>query len=78
MSSRTLQRRLMEAGTRFEQLIDEERKRIALSALAEAATTVTKAAGLAGYGDTSAFRDAVRRWTGLAPSELRRRAGLTA
>jgi AraC-like DNA-binding protein len=74
VSARTFQRRLMESGARFDEIVDRERRRIALAALADPNKSVAEAAWLAGYHDHGAFREAVRRWTGCLPSALHRAA----
>jgi len=72
MSSRTLQRSLQEEGTSFQQIRDEVRKCVALELLRERSLSVSEIAALVGYANTSAFRVALRRWTGGSARDARR------
>ncbi|WP_437578255.1 AraC family transcriptional regulator [Sorangium sp. So ce887] len=71
MSSRTLQRRLMEAGTTFNDLLDDLRRVNALGLLRSRDTTITDVAFLLGYSDVPAFYRAFKRWTGKTPQAFR-------
>ena len=73
-STRTLQRRLREAGMTFQSYTDEVRRDLTLERLAAPGATITEVAFLAGFSDVSAFHRAFRRWTGSTPAEYRRRA----
>ncbi len=81
MSPRTLQRHLKERGTDFKNLVDDTRRRFALTYLKDRRNSLTEIAFLLGYSDASAFNRAFKRWTGLtplayrAPSSERHRAG---
>ena len=72
MGSRTLQRRLKEDGVDFKMLVDDTRRRFALSYLRDRKHTLTDIAYLLGYSEVSAFNRAFRRWTGSTPSDHRR------
>lgn len=72
MSERNLQRALREDGTSFQKLIDELRCELAISHLANPATSTGQVGFLLGFSEPSAFHRAFRRWTGKAPSEFRR------
>ena len=72
LSKRTLQRSLREEGTSFHAIRDEVRKRVALDLLAASRFSVAEVAALVGYANTSAFRAAVRRWTGGSARGARR------
>lgn len=74
MSERTLQRRLQDEGTTFAQLLDEVREGLARMYLPDSTLAVFEVAFLLGYSEPSAFNRAFRRWTGLSPSEFRRKA----
>lgn len=67
VSRRTLQRRSLEEGTSFRDLIDAARRDVALAELSRGASTVTDLAFLLGFSEHSAFSRAFRRWTGKSP-----------
>jgi AraC-like DNA-binding protein len=71
-SSRSLQRRLAEEGTRFEDMLDEMRRELALRYLSEPEISLGEIAFLLGYSDPSAFHRAFRRWEGRTPQAHRR------
>jgi len=71
LSPRTLERRLMERGTRFKQLIDDTRRRFAINYLKDNGHTLTQIAFLLGYSEVSAFNHAFKRWTGSTPLKYR-------
>lgn len=76
LSDRSLQRRLSDEGTRFEDLLDEVRRELALRYLADARIGISEVAYLLGYSEPSPFHRAVGRWTGETPAEVRRRVTL--
>ena len=61
LSRRTLHRRLADAGTTFERLLDEARAELA-AVYASAGRPWTEIAGLVGYSSLSALSRARRRW----------------
>lgn len=71
MSERTLQRRLKDEGVRFEQILEETRRELALLYLDEKRLAIYEVAFLLGYSEPSAFFRAFRRWTGRTPREHR-------
>ncbi len=73
-STRTLQQRLLEEGVSYAELIDDERRLRALGLLADIALPVSSAAHQSGYGSIEGFSRAVRRWTGMSPTEWRQHA----
>ncbi|MGH7848150.1 MAG: AraC-like transcriptional regulator QhpR, partial [Candidatus Binatia bacterium] len=73
MSPRTVERRLKEHGVVFKTLVDDTRRRFAVSYLRERKHTLTEIAFLLGYSEVSAFNRAFKRWTGITPLEYRRR-----
>lgn len=75
LSQRTLQRRLAEAGTSFQDLRDRVRADIALKYLRQSSLQAAQIAEILGYSEPAAFTRAFRRQHGLTPSEARR-AGL--
>ena len=71
MSDRNLQRALRSDGTSFQKLLDEVRRDLAISHLADPATSAGQVGFLLGFSEPSAFHRAFRRWTGKAPSAYR-------
>jgi AraC-like DNA-binding protein len=78
MSPRTLQRQLKEQGMEFKQLVDDTRRRFALSYLRNRRNTLTEIAFLLGYSEASAFNRAFKRWTGSTPLAYRSKDTSTA
>lgn len=72
LDPRTLRRRLTDEGTSYRDLIAEARQARAEKLLAGAAPIEAIARQL-GYAETASFTHAFTRWTGLRPSEFRRR-----
>lgn len=71
----TLRRRLKaEAGTRFQDIIDEIRRDLALSYIRDTETALGEIAFLLGFSSPAAFQRAFKRWTGVAPGQYRRQA----
>lgn len=68
ISSRTLIRRLKEAGTTYQALRDDVLKRQATGYLKS--MSVEAAAVSLGFADSSSFRRTFRRWFGVTPSEF--------
>ncbi len=74
LSTRTLQRRLREAGTTHKQLLDQLRHVLALRYADTEGLSFGEVAFLLGFSEPSAFHRAFKRWTGVAPGEYRRKA----
>jgi AraC-like DNA-binding protein len=72
MSARTLQRRLEQEHTRFSQVLDDARLRVARRLLANPAATLTEVAFRLGFADLATFSRAFKRWTGRPPGQWRR------
>lgn len=72
MSTRTLRRRLEDAGTSFRGLLDEVRQALAEEMLATGALSVEDVALRLGYAEASSFIYAFRRWTGTTPARYLR------
>jgi AraC-like DNA-binding protein len=62
MSERTLQRRLRDEGESFASILDDTRRELAGSWLAEGRLTRTEIAYLLGFSQLSSFSRALRRW----------------
>jgi AraC-like DNA-binding protein len=71
MSPRTLQRQLKDQGTDFKTIVNDTRRRFALSYLRDRKNTLSEIAFLLGYSEASAFSRAFKRWTGLTPLAYR-------
>ncbi|UTW07449.1 AraC family transcriptional regulator [Pseudomonas benzenivorans] len=73
LSQRTLQRRLQEEGSSFQQLLDDTRRELAEQYLAQPSLTLLEVAYLLGFADPSNFFRAFRRWFACTPGEHRAR-----
>ncbi len=71
ISSRTLQRRLQEAGYSFQQVLEEARYQLARHYLTNSVLELNEAAYLLGYEDASSFVRAFRTWEGIPPAHWR-------
>lgn len=67
VSLRTLQRRLTEHGTSFQDEVDTVRRELAFQYLKDANLGVSQVAFLLGYSELSTFDRAFKRWTGMTP-----------
>ena len=74
MHPRTLQRHLAAEHSSFDSLREAVQKEMTLRYLCETRIPLTQLAGLLGYAEQSVFTRACRRWFGMTPSALRRRA----
>ncbi|MGD8861124.1 MAG: AraC family transcriptional regulator [Myxococcales bacterium] len=72
MSPRSLQRKLRDEGISFSAVLDEVRRELAMGYLADSDLSIDQVAVVLGFSNSSAFAKAFRRWTGKAPSEIRR------
>jgi len=72
LSERTLKRRLQDAGTSYQRLLDQARQRHAEIMLAQPEASIAKIAAALGYQDPANFTRAFRQWTGLSPTAYRR------
>ncbi|MBN9744507.1 AraC family transcriptional regulator [Amycolatopsis sp. A1MSW2902] len=73
LSTRTLRRRLTEAGTGYRQLLDEVRQTLAEEMLDTGVLSVDDVALRLGYAEASSFIYAFKRWTGTTPAAYARR-----
>lgn len=76
LSQRTLQRRLQEEGTSYQQLLDDTRRELAEQYLGQVSLTLLEIAYLLGFADPSNFFRAFRRWFDETPGEYRARLGI--
>lgn len=73
VSVRTLQRKLVAAGTTFREVSDAVRGRLAEEYLEDPRVSIAEVAFLLGFSEPSSFNRAFRRWTGKAPGRWRKR-----
>jgi AraC-like DNA-binding protein len=69
LSDRTLQRRIVDDGASFRQLLLETRKELACEYLTRPEIDVAEAAYLLGYEDSNSFYRAFRTWEGTTPAQ---------
>ena len=75
MSSRTLRRKLGQHNARFQDLLDEERRRVAEDLLLHTEMTILQIAEQCGFSDAQNFAQSFRRWQGMSPSKFRSTRG---
>ena len=73
VSPRTLHRRLAHEGTSYRALREALRREQALQLLGKTRNSVAEVAAALGYSEPSAFFRAFVGWTGMAPTEYRKR-----
>lgn len=71
MSSRTLQRKLQEAGSSYQRVLDEARHQMARYYLGNSVLELNEAAYLLGFEDSNSFVRAFRTWEGIPPGQWR-------
>jgi AraC-like DNA-binding protein len=71
MSGRSLQRRLAEENSRFNDLLDDVREEFAKRYLARGTVSASEVAYLVGFQSPTAFFRAFKRWTGQTPLAFR-------
>jgi AraC-like DNA-binding protein len=71
MSARTLQRKLLDGGTTYQEILDDTRHALALAYLSASRHSVSDVTYLLGFSAGSCFTRAFRRWTGQSPSDWR-------
>jgi AraC-like DNA-binding protein len=77
-SERTLTRKLADEGTTYEEVLDQLRQSLALQYIKEQGVSLSQIAWLLGYGGSTSFNHAFRRWTGRSPSVARNEKLLSA
>ncbi|WP_295748452.1 AraC family transcriptional regulator [Undibacterium sp.] len=75
LSPRTLQRKLSEIGTNFQQVLDQTRHELAKDYLRQRQLNLADIAFLLGYQEQSAFNHAFKGWFGLSPGSYREQSG---
>lgn len=76
MHRRTLNRRLRDQGTTFQQVLDEVRFEVARQLLSYSRVALDDIAASLGFAGVSPFMRTFRRWTGMTPGRWRREAVL--
>ena len=71
VSSRTLQRRLQDADSSFQRVLEQARHRLARHYLNNSVLELNEAAYLLGYEDGNSFVRAFRGWEGIPPAQWR-------
>ena len=71
VSKRSLQRRLSDEGTSFQELLNEARFEMAKRYLKDSALSLPEISYLLGFRETSSFFRAFHGWTGTTPGEYR-------
>ena len=71
VSPRTAQRRLADADTSFQGLLDEVRGELARRHVGDRQDSLGEIAFLLGFSEPSAFHRAFKRWTGMTPAAYR-------
>ena len=74
-STRTLQRRLTDAGVTFQHLLQDARRELARHYLRHSSLELNETAYLLGYEDNHSFFRAFQQWEGTSPGEWRARHG---
>jgi AraC-like DNA-binding protein len=71
MSGRSLQRKLQEQGSSFQQVFDNYRHKKALNLLQDESVSLLDISLQLGFSETSTFYRAFKRWQGITPGEYR-------
>ncbi len=69
LSPRTLQRKLKEQHTSYQQLLDEVRKELALKELEKGKLSLKEIGAKCGFKDSNSFFRAFKKWTGVTPGQ---------
>jgi AraC-like DNA-binding protein len=72
LSERSLQRRLQEQGTSFDQIADRARRNLAHELLVDTQIPLTQICAALGYTESSTFNRSYKRWFGATPLSYRR------
>jgi AraC-like DNA-binding protein len=72
ISTRTLDRRLEEAGISWQEMLDGLRLQTALKYLSNPETTITEIAEKLGFSEIRAFQRRFKSWTGVTPTGYRK------
>jgi AraC-like DNA-binding protein len=73
MCGQTLRRRLRAEGITYRRLKAEARHEVALDGISDDRMTLAEVSLIAGFAETNSLNRAMKSWTGLSPSEYRKR-----
>lgn len=71
LTPRTLQRKLQELGTSYNDVLDQMRHQLSMRYLRDPRMAICEVAYLLGFSEASSFHRAFKRWTGVTPKEFR-------
>jgi len=71
ISRSTLQRRMRDAGTSYQMILDSVRRDMAVRYLTKTSLRVEEIASVLAYRDANSFSRSFRRWTGQSPTAFR-------
>lgn len=71
LSPRSLRRKLEQEGTSFREIVEDERKQLAIQLLKNTSMKLDELAAHLGYMDAGGFARAFRRWMNCSPSDYR-------
>jgi AraC-like DNA-binding protein len=76
MSTRSLELKLAEENTNFQQVLNSTRQALTEGYMEQSSISITEIAYLLGFSDAANFTRAFKRWTGKSPSEFRKSIGM--
>jgi AraC-like DNA-binding protein len=71
LSEKTLQRRLKDESSSYQEILEETRSHLAQQFLREKNVSICEVTFRLGFSDQSSFTRAFKRWTGVSPGEFR-------
>ncbi len=71
LSVRSLQRKLSDEGTNFQQILNETRKTVAIKYLNDGHMAISEISYILGFSEPSAFHRSFKKWTGETPQNFR-------
>ncbi|MCJ8160325.1 AraC family transcriptional regulator [Acinetobacter zhairhuonensis] len=71
MHPRSLQRKLSESGTSFDEIKDQLRQQLFLQYLVDSKATMTQITSALGFSEQSTLSRACKKWFGMSPRELK-------
>ncbi|GAB3101444.1 AraC family transcriptional regulator [Aestuariicella hydrocarbonica] len=70
---RTIQRKLASESVSYQELLDDVRESVSTEYLLSSDLTIEEISERIGYNDAAAFSNAFKRWTGVSPTQYRKR-----
>jgi AraC-like DNA-binding protein len=71
MTARTLRRKLVAEGSRFQQLKDNMRRDRAINLIEQSNLTIAEVGMASGFTELASFSRAFKQWIGVSPSTYR-------